>query len=253
MFKKRICFWTMIVGLALLVFPQLGLAIGIEAAIGIWNQDPRGKVGYKGDSLDLNNDLKYSSVTQFFGRAKIDMPLLIPNFYLMATPLRFDGTATKNVSFKFGDQTFGADIPFSSSVRLDHYDLALSYGAPFLKQATLGRFNIDAGLNMRVMDLKVEITQDGNLEAKSFYLVLPMVYLGIQVKPVDFLSLEGEVRGVAYNSNHVYDLIGRVKYKVFNFVFLSAGYRHEEIFIDQSDVKLDSKFSGPLFEVGFQF
>ncbi|MBI5604198.1 MAG: TIGR04219 family outer membrane beta-barrel protein [Deltaproteobacteria bacterium] len=243
----------MIIGLPLLLFPRLSLAIGLEAAIGIWNQEPQGKVGYKGDSLDLINDLKYSSGTQFFGRVKIDMPLLIPNFYILATPLGFDGTATKNVSFKFGNQTFNADIPFSSTLRLDHYDLALFYGVPFLKQATLGKINIDGGLNMRVMDIKAGITQGGNSEARSFYLVMPMVYLGFQVKPVDFFSLEGEVRVVAYNSNHHYDLIGRVKYKIFDFIFVSAGYRYEEIAIDQSDVKLDSRVSGPLLEAGFQF
>jgi outer membrane protein len=127
------------------------------------------------------------------------------------------------------------------------------YGLPFVKQATLGLINIEAGLNVRVFDLKTEITQGAILESKSFYLLMPMVYLGLQVKPVSFLSLEGEFRGVAYNDNHYYDLIGRVKYNFIKFAFVSVGYRFEDISLEQSDIKLNVRFSGPLLEVGFQF
>jgi outer membrane protein len=253
MFKKRIWFWILIMWFSWILFPQPGRAIGFEAAVGVSIQNPQGGVGYKGDSLDLNNDLKYSSASQFFGRAKIELPLILPNLYLMGTPLRFDGTGTKNAAFNFGNQTFNANIPFSSRLKLDHYDLAFYYGVPFLKQATLGKVNIDLGLNLRVFDLMAEVSQAGNVESKSYYLPIPMVYLGVQVRPIDSLSLEGEIRGVSYNSNRFYDLIGRVKYTLFQFAFISAGYRHETFVIDQNDVKLDSRFSGPLLEVGLQF
>ncbi len=253
MFTKKIWFWTLVLGLPWMLFPQSGQAIGFEAAIGISLQNPQGGLGYKGDSLDLNNDLKYSSVTQFFGRAKIELPLIIPNLYLMGTPLRFDGTGTKNTAFKFGDQTFNADTPFSSTLKLDHYDLAFYYGVPFIKQAALGKFNIDLGLNLRVFDLKAEVTQGGNLESKSYYLPIPMVYLGIQVKPIDLLTLEGEIRAISYSSNQFIDLIGRVKYNLFGVAFISAGYRYEKFVVDQNDIKADVTFNGPLLELGLQF
>jgi hypothetical protein len=80
-----------------------------------------------------------------------------------------------------------------------------------------------------------------------------MAYLGFQVKPMSSFSLEGEFRGFAYNDNHYYDLIGRVKYNFVKLAFVSAGYRHEEISMDQSDIKINVRFSGPLVEVGFQF
>jgi len=251
MFKKRI--WIPVICLFLLLFSRQSGAVGLEAAIGVSYQDFQGGLVYKGDSLDLNNDLRFNRAAQFIGRVKIDMPLIIPNLYLMATPLRFDGTATHNLSFKFGDQTFNAGIPFSSTLKLDHYDLGFYYGLLFVKQATLGLINIDAGLNIRVFDLKTEITQIAKLESKSFNLIVPMAYLGLQVKPTSSFSLEGEFRGLVYNGNHYYDLIGRVKYYFIKLAFVSAGYRHEEISMDQSDIKLNVRFSGPLVEVGFQF
>lgn len=253
MFKKRIWFWIPVICLFLLLFSRPSGAVGLEAAIGLSYQDSQGGLSYKGDSLDLNNDLKFNRATQFFGRLKVDMPLVIPSFYLMVTPMRFDGTATDNLSFKFGDQTFNAAIPFSSKLQLDHYDLALYYGLPFIKQATLGVLNIEAGLDIRLFDVKTEIAQIGKSESQSFNLLVPMVYLGLQVKPMSFLSLEGEFRGIAYNGDHYYDLIGRVKYYFVKLAYVSAGYRHEEVSMDQSDIKLNIRFSGPQVEVGFQF
>jgi outer membrane protein len=253
MFKKRIWSWISMICLILLLFPRPSGAIGLEAAIGISYQDFQGELEYKGDSLDLNNDLRVSRAAQLLGRVKIDMPLVIPNLYLMATPLRFDGRATNNLSFQFGDQTFDAGIPFSSTLKLDHYDLALYYGVPILKQATLGLLNIDAGLNIRLLDLKVQITQAARLESNSVNLFVPMVYLGVQVKPMKTFSLEGEFRWMAYNDNHYYDLIGRVKYHFAKVAFVSVGYRQEEISLDQSNIKMNARFSGPQVEVGFQF
>ena len=106
--------------------------------MGIWRQDPSGDIGYKGESLSLDNELKYDTKSKVFGRVKIDMPLVIPNIYLMATPMKFDGDGSKNANFTFGDKTFAGNAPFSSSLKLDHYDVALYYGLPFLKTATLG-------------------------------------------------------------------------------------------------------------------
>lgn len=253
MVKKRIWFWIPVICICLLFFSRESGAIGLEAAIGVSYQDFQGRLAYNGESLDINNDLRFNRPAQFFGRVKIDMPLIIPNLYLMATPLRFDGTATHNLSFKFGDQTFNAGIPFSSTLKLDHYDLGFYYGLPFVKQATLGSINIDAGLNIRVFDLKAEITQMGKSESKGFNLIVPMAYIGLQIKPTSFFSIEGEFRGLAYNDIHYYDLIGRVKYHFVKWAFVSAGYRHEEISMDQSDIKMNIRFSGPLVEVGFQF
>jgi len=235
------------------VAPQVASAIGLEAAVGGWQQDPSGDISYKGESLSVENELKYDSEPKVFGRVKIDMPLLIPNIYLMATPMEFEGTGSKNINFTFGDKTFNATAPFSSKMQLDHYDIAFYYGLPFVKTATLGKLNVDAGLNVRFIDMKAEVKQGAVQESKSLTIPLPMVYVGAQFKPIDKLSLEAELRGIALGSNHFYDLIGRVKYKVVSPVFISVGYRHEDIKIDKNDVKANLTFSGPFAEVGVEF
>ncbi len=250
---KRCCIIFLV--LSVIFIPQMVRAIGFEVAVGVWNQSPQGDISYKGDSVSLGNDLNYKSKTKFTGRAKIDMPLFIPNIYVMATPMSFDGNGNKETAFKFGEKNFVANVPVSSKITLDHYDIAFYYGIPFVKTATLGMLNIDAGLNVRIIDFKIDLSQAAISDSKSFTLPIPMAYIGAQYKPLPGfpLSLEGEIRAIAYSKNHYADLIGRVKYKVFGPAFLTAGYRYEKLKIDSNSVKADLNFGGPFAEVGVEF
>jgi outer membrane protein len=197
----------------------------------------------------------YDSEWQVMGRLKIDVPIL-PNIYLMATPMKFDGQGQKNVQFKFGGETFNASVPFYSEVQLDHYDVALYYGIPFLGIATLGKLNAEVGLNLRIIDFSAKVEQStlGRSESVSKTIPVPMIYAGVQIKPIGLIALEAEGRGIAYSSNAYYDLIGRIKVKPFGPVFVAGGYRYEKIKIeDISDIYSDIEFSGPFVEVGVSF
>lgn len=249
--------------LLLLITPAVASAIGFEAALGGWNQDPSGYVSYKPanlavDKLDLDNDLRYDKKTKVFGRLKIDMPLILPNIYLMATPMKFEGDGRISRLFTFGDKTFAANVDFTSMVKLDHYDIAFYYGIPFLKTATLGMLNAEVGLNARIIDFKAEVTEKltGATSSKSSTIPVPMIYVGAQFKPVSFLAIEAEARGITYSSNHYYDLIGRVKIPI-NLIaikpFIAAGYRYEDAKIDYSDILSEIKIKGPFIEAGVEF
>lgn len=237
------------------VSAKIASALGLEAAVGVWNQDPSGDVSYKGQSLDVENELKYDSETRLFGRVKIDMPLLFPNIYIMGTPMEFEDNGSKNINFTFGNKTFNGNVPFSSKLQLDHYDIALYYGLPFLKTATAGKFNAEVGLNVRMIDFKADINQPqtNKSESKSLDIWMPMIYIGAQLKPVKTLAVEAEARGIAYSGNHYYDLIGRLKVKPVGPLFIAGGYRYENIKIDESDIKASLKFKGPFIEAGVEF
>jgi len=243
----------------MLIVPTASYAFGLEFAVGGWNQSPQGNLAYKsitvGDKLDLERDSNYDDETRFTGRLKIDMPLLIPNIYLMASPMEFDGTGLKTADFKFGDDTFSANIPFYSKITLDHYDIGFYYGIPFIQTISNKIVNIDVGLNVRIYDFEVEIKQDtASLEeTEDFTLPVPMAYLAFQIKPVDILVIEAEARGISYSGNHLYSLIGRVKFNIFGPVFAAAGYRYDKLKIDEEDVEVDVDFSGPFIEAGFKF
>ncbi|WP_461834281.1 TIGR04219 family outer membrane beta-barrel protein [Desulfothermus sp.] len=243
------------ISLVLFIIPSLVFAIGAEVSLGMWQQDPTGYFSYKGEQLSVDNELRYDTETKLLARAKIDMPLFIPNIYLMYSPMDFDGNGIKTNSFKFGDVTFQANIPFKSELELNQYDIALYYGIPFLNTLSAGILNVEAGLNCKIIDFYGKIEQpDLSLsESKSATIPIPMVYLGVQVKPIKWITIEAEGRGVAYSGNGYYDLIGRVKIHPFGPLFLSGGYRYEKVKIDYSDVDSDIEFAGPFVELGISF
>jgi outer membrane protein len=248
----------LVVLLFMVLVPITASAMWVEAAIGGWKQSPSGNIGYapltEADRLDLERDARYDDETRLFGRVKIDLPML-PNIYLMATPVEFEGVGQRATSFQFGGQDFAADVPFSSKVVLDQYDLALYYCIPLLETATLNTLNIDLGINLRIIDASVEASQEdtGRSDSRSAVLPVPMIYLGVQIKPMDWLALEAEARGMAYSDNRYLDLIGRLKVSPMGPLFVAAGWRHQDVKIDARDIEADMKIKGPFAEAGFVF
>jgi outer membrane protein len=246
--------------LSMLVIPCSAFAFfGAEIGVGYWQQSPSGGFSYQAidpvtDTLDLNNDLYYSKQNKPYVRAKVELPLILPNIYFMATPMTFEGSGPVSRTIKFGSETFSANVPIDSKLKLDHYDLALYYPIPLLKGATFNTLSIELGLNARKLDWSATLNQPGTTSVnKDISLYIPMIYAGIIVKPIDLLSIELEARGISYSSSHYYDYIGRLKVHPIALVYIGAGYRLEDIKINEKDVLADMKFKGPFVEVGVTF
>lgn len=256
---KRLLLFTSFLFLFAIGVPSNTDALGLEFALGVWDQSPEGELAYEPisptDSLDLEDDLNYDDETRVFGRLKIDMPLFMPNIYLMATPMEFEGDGSKNINFKFGDEIITAGTSFSSELTLDNYDICFYYGIPFIETATLDMLNLEVGINVRIYDFEVSLEQSGSGidESESFTVPVPMVYLAAQLKPLERWAIEGEARGVIFRDDKVYSLIGRVKFKAFGPLFVATGYRYDKIEIDEEGVLVDTDFSGFFAEAGFAF
>lgn len=254
--KRRIIFWILMIWLWAY---SSAYALGFEAALGMWQQTPGGDISYKAessrDTLNIEDDLDYDTENQLHFRAKIDLPLFLPNIYLMAAPAEFEADGNKSETFRFGDVVFDGDVPFSSKLTYNQYDVALYYGLPFLKTATVGILNVDVGLNLRFVDLEAEIDQDDTdiHEKESASLVVPQLYVGAQVEPLDWLAFELEARGISLSGNAMYSLIGRARFKVFGPVFAAVGYRQDQIDVDEDDVEIDFTLQGPFIEAGLKF
>jgi outer membrane protein len=244
---------------AVIVVPCRAFAFfGAEAGVGLWNQTPSGTLSYKpvtgtiGD-VNLKDDMNLGSENQLFARVKVELPLILPNVYFMATPMSFKGTGRKNAQISFGGQTFDLTATIESKLKLDHYDLALYYPVPLLKTATLGKLNIEFGLNARQIAFEGTISGGGKTASKTLTVYVPMLYAGIQVRPISLIGIEGEVRGISYGSNSYLDYIARLKINPIPVLFVAGGYRAETVKLDIQDVKADIKFSGPFAEVGVSF
>jgi outer membrane protein len=237
--------------------------LGAELAIGGWQQSLGGTLGYEIDSnddiIDLDKDLDVDDEFRIFGRANIDLPLFFPNIYLMVSPTEFDGTGSKDAAIKYGDVEFSADAELDASLSMNQYDIALYWGIPLLKTASNGIFNIDLGLNIRIVDLEASLsgeevsTSNSVEESVSQTVPIPMAYVAVQIEPIDELSIALEGRGIAIGDNSLYSIVGRIRYQFTGPVFAAAGYRSETLEIDEEDILVDIDISGPFAEIGVIF
>ena len=250
---------TLIAVMVFMSVPSVSFALlDVEVAVGVWQQDPSGYFGYNilgvDDQIDLENDAKYDSESKAMLRAKVDLPLFLPNIYAMYTPMEFEGTGNKTVNFNFNNVPFTAGVDFYSKAKFDHYDVALFWGIPFLQTATLGKLDVEWGINARFIEFEGTITQGATTETVSESLVVPMVYIGVELKPIKSLGVQAEVRGINYDDSSYYDYIARIKYSPLKLpLFIGAGYRMEQIDIDDKNIRADIDVSGPFVEFGLQF
>lgn len=232
-------------------FALLGL-VSVEGAVGGFMPSPSGYFQYDGGTVgDVESLLGLDSETFPAARLRVELPLIIPNIYLMATPMEFEGNLSGE--FKFGDDTFDAGA--DTTLTINQYDAAFFYGVPFLGMATLGRVGLDFGLNLRMIELEAEMT-DSITSAKtseSLTVPVPLLFVAAQLNLIGGFALEAEVRGLDVGYASVISAIGRVKYNTLGPLFVAAGYRHEEVTVDEDDFDVDITFAGPFAEVGFSF
>ena len=251
-------------GVLILLFPMASAyGAGVELSIGGWHQTPSGTISYKGvdadDDIDIKDDLKYESESRIMGRIKVDTPLMLPNIYVLAAPMDFEGTGRKDVDFTFGDIDFSQGVDFKSKITLNQYDAALYYAVPGVKTATAGKLNIDFGLNARFVDFSSEITgreattNTTVTEKESLAVVIPMVYASVQIMPVERFAIEAELRGISISGDSLYSFIGRLRVKLAGPAFIAGGYRYDTLDIDEEDVKVEARFGGPFLELGVKF
>jgi outer membrane protein len=246
--------------LIVILLPAPVFALGLEVALGGWAQSPSGEVGYKQtDTFDLESDARYEDETRMAGRAKLDLPLFLPNIYLMYSPIEFDGTGQRVANLSFGDTVFSGGVDFTSNLVLNQFDVALYYGIPFLETATLDKLNIELGINFKIIDFSAEVSGTDSVtnlprtESSSATIPVPMAYVGVMVRPVEWMAVEAEGRAIAYSGNHYYDWLGRLKVIPAGPFFVAAGYRMQDILIDVDDNSADLDFSGPFVEAGIEF
>lgn len=257
--NKRFILSAVLLICAVLFTPQMSSALGLELGVGYWGQDPSGDIAYKAvDKLDIKDDLNYGEEYKPFFRAKAELPLMLPNIYFMATPMKFEETGSTTQNFTFGDTVYDVTAAFESKLEMTNYDICLYYSLPFIKTATADKLNVEFGLNVRIMDFEASITgtelgASEVTESESMTIPVPMIYAGVQLNPVDLVGIEAEVKAISYNSNHYYDVIGRVKLKPAGPFYVAGGYRLNDLEIDESDVEASVKFSGPFFEAGVSF
>ncbi len=232
-----------------------------EFSLGYLSQSPDGWISYKGDRVDVKDDLKLGDENSYFIKMKVkhSVPLL-PDVYLMYTKMNFSGDGTVKKSFKFGNVTVNVNNRVKTDLKLDHYDVGFFYNIPFLDKATLGILKAEAGLYFRIIDFKarVENKTQRRVDKTSSIVPLPLLYLSSSLNPFEWISLNIEAKGITYSGDYYYDIQGEIRYYPLSSgiarPFLSFGYRYEKIkFDDIDDTSADIDISQPFISAGVVF
>ncbi len=231
-----------------------------EISAGYIKQKPSGWVQYKGDQVDLKDDLSIGDENSYFFKAKLEHPVpVLPNIALQYMKMDFSGTGTITRSFRYGNQVFTVGDTVESNVKMDHYDITLFYNLPFVGLATAGILDVEFGLNVRVLDFEARVKSSTLDETASATVPVPMLYGSIEISPVSLISVKAEGRGIAYGGHSYYDLNGEIRIKPITVplavdLFLGVGYRYERFKIDDiDDISADIKIKQPYITAGLLF
>jgi outer membrane protein len=249
---------------------KAGPLIDFEVSIGAIQQKPSGYVSYESDQdadkIDVKNDANLGDKTKQWVKFKLEHPIpLIPNIKLAYMPMKFDGSGLLTREIKWGGYTYRADADFNFSVKLDRVDTTLYYNFPFIKTATAGKLDVELGLNVRTIMFdgklsgKEKNTGQSISEGKSITLPIPMGHLAAEIRPINQVSLVGELNYIGYNNNAYYDYVAGLRLSPHGLLrtplkpFVEVGYRHEKLKIDVEGVKTDLNVKGLYALVGVRF
>ncbi len=257
----------LVVSLGLLVVLALGWTgsaqalpggVTFEAAAGIWSQQPSGTGTWSGVEVDVKDDLGLGSKIGFEGWIRLEHPLpFLPDFKFQYTPINLSGDGVISQSFTWQNHLFIVSTPVESDLRLNMADLTAYWHVPMLRDATNGSVDLTWGLTARLVSSKLAVKDTiFSVEISDSYSgVLPLLYAGVRIHPINYLAFLAEVRGIGYSGNSTID--GLVELQVFPYlknVFLGLGYRIATLKTeDMGDFDLDVKMQGWFLEVGVRF
>ncbi len=251
--KKLFMLISLSVVLTIPVSTYALMGVPIEGSVGAWLASPSGDFSYKSGNFnnsDLEDTFGFEEEMFPMARLKIELPV-IPVIYVMTTPMKFEGTAEDTFMFDNVVYNLGAD----TELTFNQFDLALYYGVPFLGIATLGSVHVNGGLNLRVIDMEAKMSNAATSISRneSATVPVPMLYLSVDVSPIDLLVFEAEIRALPVSDYEVLSAIARIKVNIPGPVFVAGGYRYESIAIDHDDFDFELDIAGPFAEIGFNF
>jgi outer membrane protein len=233
-----------------------------EIYSGYINQDPAGWLQYKGTPVDLNNDLGLGEEGSYFIKSKLNVPIpLIPNIYLQYVNMDFSGTSRLERNITIDNKTYTVGTTVSTDLKLDHYDIGFFYNVPIVDQLSAGFVNMEAGIDVRIIDFEAKVTDGRQVAQTSATIPLPLLYAGfdVYIPNVDFVSLQFEAKGIKYSDNYYYELSSELRLQpVLGMIqakpFLAVGYRIERLRIDDiDDTYADIRIKQPYIAVGLTF
>jgi len=221
--------------------------VGVTAGVTAWKADYSGNVRSGPARVDLENDLGLSDEWYPQGYAAIEHPVpLLPNLKLQYTEL--SQTAKGSLGEEFDGVPDGA---VDTDLDLTHSDVILYY------EVLDNVVSIDVGVNLRIFDGELVVTQrgvGGRTSRTDIDEVVPMLYVAPSVSlPFTGWSIGGEVSAIKYSDNRLVDVSARIRYEM-SVLGIEAGWRQMDVKLDDiDDLDADVKVAGPYLGLVLDF
>lgn len=204
------------------------------------------------NEIDLKTDLALQDNKQTFVLAYIEHPIpILPNIRIGSTSLSTTGSTTVTNQFDYNGQTFTASAPVTSTLNLDHTEVALYWN---ILDNVVG---FDLGLNIKFFDGRVQLDAPSIPASvnEAFDETVPMLYAGLQIELPYGLQLAGDISYLSFDGSSFTDTLVRLRWTSDFLLGVELGYR--SFVIDYEDTSaneyVDIDVSGPYLGVHLAF
>jgi outer membrane protein len=210
----------------------------------------RGWVQYKGNKIDVKDDLHLDDKTKFSASVEWKHKIkLLPDVKVDYLHVETSGTGTISKDITFGDVTFNVNDRIHTDFKADQIDVTFFYN-PVERE----RVNLQVGLGFKYLTGHVNLKSltTGAYSNTDYDIPVPYLYASAITK-FSHLRFGLEGKGLSYSGSYFYDwkLKGGVEYRR---VFANVGYRYERLKIDDvEDLSTDLKIKGIFGEIGVRF
>jgi outer membrane protein len=234
----------------LLFSPSNSVASDFSFSIGPQKELFRGWVQYKGNEIDVKDDLHLSDKTKFsaFMEWKHKTKLL-PDVKVDYLHVETSRTGTTSKDITFGDVTFNVNDRIHTDFKADQIDVTFFYN-PVERE----KLNIQVGLGFKYLTghINLKSLTTGAYSNTDYDIPVPYLYASVITK-FSHLHFGVEGNGLSYSGSYFYDwkLKSGVEY---GRIFANIGYRYERLKIDDvEDLSTDLEIKGLFGEVGLRF
>jgi outer membrane protein len=213
--------------------------VDIDVSVGISKPTPTGSIALGGTTYDVANTLNLGAGNDVIAKLDISHAIpILPNIYYHHLPV----------------EVTGSNGGHNAEIKIQQEDIGLYYHLPFLGTVTNDILDAKWGLNARLMSFSASSDLAGT--ATSFNAPLPMVYLGLDFKPIHLLAIAAEIKTLPLGDSNLTEWSAELRVKPLPLLYIGAGFSHYVIKIDPSLTSgapaTNMTFAGPYFVLGLE-
>ena len=194
--------------------------------------------------LDIEDDLNLDDSENL--TAEIALNWGDSHFSFNYLPVSFSGSGVLTVDGEYDDQPFSVGDRVKTTLDIDIYDIGYTYYLLNFDDLP-SRFQLGIELAVKVADVDITFQDQTQnfIESESVTVPIPTVGLRSRIALADFLGVSARAGYMEYDDDHILDIEAQLEFSPFPLVGLYAGYRYFDLKIDEDDVFVETKFSGP--------